>query len=439
MKSIQYIIITFFCAAFCACSSDDDSPARNRSPFVMSVSPVQGQPKEVIRIQGRNFSGIRENNEVMFNDLQAVVIEANSNELQVVVPSGVGQAMVHVRVGGQEAQGAVPAFTYLELTDYAVVTLAGSSNAGLQDGTGPSALFRNPEGVAITPGGDIIVTDRANNSIRKVTDDGVVTTILGNGTSGFSNGDVSVATLAFPWKSCVDKNGNIFIADRDNHAIRKIDISNGLVSTVAGAGTAGFADGAGAQAKFNQPLDVAVDGNGVLYVADNNNHRIRKISPEGVVSTLAGGTAGFKDGDLATALFRNPSGLTVGPDGNVYIADRLNHRIRKIDITSGQVTTVAGAGTTGTRDGIAAEAQFNNPYGIEVGEDGAVVIADLNNNKIRMIEGGTVTTIAGSTTGFLDGAGILAKFNSPTDIAIHNGIIYVPDLTNHRIRKIYKK
>lgn len=437
MKSIQYII-AFFCAAFCACSSDDDSPAGNRSPFVMSVSPVQGQPREVIRIQGRNFSGIRENNEVMFNDLQAVVIEASSNELQVVVPSGVGQAVVHVKVAGQEAQGAVPAFTYLELTDYAVVTLAGNT-AGLQDGTGPDALFRNPEGVAITPGGDIIVTDRANNSIRKVTPEGVVTTILGNGTSGFSNGDVSVATLAFPWKSCVDKDGNIFIADRDNHAIRKINISNGLVSTVAGAGSAGFADGAGTLAKFNQPLDVAVDDNGVLYVADNNNHRIRKITPDGVVSTLAGGVAGFKDGDLATALFRNPSGITVGPDGNVYVADRLNHRIRKIDVVSGQAITVAGAGTTGTRDGIVAEAQFNNPYGIEVDEDGAIVVADLNNNKIRMIEDGTVKTIAGSTTGFLDGAGILAKFNSPTDIAIHDGIIYVSDLTNHRIRKIYKK
>lgn len=438
MKSIQYFIIIFLGAAFCACSTDDDSPLRNTSPFVMAVTPVQGQANDVIRIQGRNFSGVREHNEVLFNDQPAVVIEASTNELQIVVPSGTGAADVHVRVSGQEAQGAVPAFTYLEFTDYVVATVAGVSTFGLQDGTGVDARFRNPEGVAISPDGDIIVADRANNSIRRVTTEGVVTTIFGDGSTGYADGDVSVAKLNYPWKVCVDKDGNIFIADNRNHAIRKID-TNGLVSTVAGTGAAGFADGPGAQAQFNQPVDVAVDDNGVLYVADNANHKIRKITPDGVVSTVAGDASGFKDGDVATALFKNPSGVTVDADGNIFVADRLNHRIRKIDMVSGQVTTVAGAGTTGSRDGLAGESQFNNPYGIEVDEDGSIIVADLNNNKIRMVENGTVSTIAGSSTGFLDGAGVVAKFTSPTDVTILDGIIYVADLGNHRIRKVYKK
>lgn len=438
MKSIQYIIIAFVCAAIFGCSEDNESPVRNTSPFVMSVSPGQGQAEDVIRIHGRNFSGVRENNEVMFNGQAAVVLEANSHELQVVVPSGEGQADVQVSVSGQQAQGATPAFTYLELTDYVVATVAGAATFGLQDGTGPDARFRNPEGVAISPDGNIIVADRANNSIRRVTTDGVVTTIFGDGSTGYADGDVSVAKLNYPWKSCVDKDGNIFIADNRNHAIRKID-TNGLVSTVAGTGTAGSVDGPGAQAQFNLPTDVAVDDNGVLYVADNANHKIRKITQDGVVSTVAGGVAGFSDGDVAMALFKNPSGITVDVEGNVYVADRLNHRIRRIDIASGQVSTVAGAGTSGSRDGLAEEAQFNSPYGLEVDADGSIIVADLSNNKIRMIENGTVTTIAGSSTGFLDGAGVIAKFASPTDVAILDGIIYVADLGNHRIRKVYKK
>lgn len=438
MKSVKYIIIAFLCVWVAACDSDEDSPVRDRSPFVMAVTPVQGLPEEVIRIQGRNFSSVRENNEVMFNDKPAVVLEANAQELQVVVPEGEGSADVRVRVAGQDAKGSVPVFSYLEFTDYVVATLAGGESFGLEDGTGVAALFRNPEGVAISPDGDIIVADRTNHSIRRVTKDGVVTTIIGDGTFGFADGDVSVAKLNYPWKVDVDKNGNIFVVDNRNHAIRKID-TNGLVSTIAGTGAAGFADGPGAEAQFNAPTDLVVADDGTIYVADNANHKIRKITPEGEVSTLSGGALGFGDGNLETAQFRNPSGIAIDKDGNLYVADRLNHRIRKIDLAAGKVSTIAGAGTTGSRDGIADEAQFNNPYGVEVDDEGVIYVADLNNNKIRMVEDGNVTTIAGSSTGFLDGAGVIAKFASPTDVTVLDGIIYVADLGNHKVRKVYKK
>ncbi|MBC9797428.1 IPT/TIG domain-containing protein [Sinomicrobium weinanense] len=436
MKNI-YIFLLVLAVICSACNSDDDTPGRDLSPMVMSVSPGQGKANDVITIYGRNFSTARDHNKVTFNEVEATVLEATKTRLEVVVPEGEGQGEIGVVVQGQPATGSLPAFNYIAPQEvYMVATLAGSLEYGLVDGQGTSARFRNPEGVAMAPDGNIVVTDRFNNSIRLLTPEGMVTTITGNGTKGHTDGPADQALLNYPWRSCVDREGNIYVADRDNHAIRKIS-TDGIVSTVAG-GPRGFKDGPVPEAQFNQPIDVDVDDQGNLYVADNNNHRIRKISPDGMVSTVSGSVSGFKDGNASEALFANPSGISLDVEGNIYVADRFNHRIRKIS-TNGEVTSIAGQGDVGALDGDALSAQFNNPYGLDVAENGDIVVADLSNHKIRLVSEGAVTTIAGTSSGFLDGAGFTARFYNPTDVAIAGEVIYVADLGNHLIRKITRE
>lgn len=265
-----------------------------------------------------------------------------------------------------------------------------------------------------------------------------VTTPAGTGVAGFANGNGSAARFSKPSGVVMDTNGDAIVADSENHRIRRITAA-GEVTTFAGTGVAGFANGNGGTAQFEHPAGIAIDSGGNFYVADKSNHRIRRITPAGEVSTFAGsGVAGFADGAAATAKFLYPAGVAVDADDNVYVADSGNHRIRKITATSGTVTTLAGSGTAGFGDGAAAGAQFSSPQALAVGATGLVVLADTGNQRIRVIDSGNVYTLAGSgAEGFLDGPGTSAQFASPTGIAIDgDGVAYVADGGNHRIRRI---
>ena len=199
-----------------------------------------------------------------------------------------------------------------------VSTLAGSTQ-GYTDGTGTSAKFYNPTGVAVDGAGNVYVADLSNHRIRKITTSGVVSTLAGSGTSGYTDGTGTSAQFNSPTGVAVDGAGNVYVADQGNHRIRKITTS-GVVSTLAGS-TSGYTDGTGTSAKFYNPSGVAVDGAGNVYVADQSNHRIRKITASGVVSTLAGSTYGYTDGTGTSAKFAYPFGVAVDGAGNVYVAD----------------------------------------------------------------------------------------------------------------------
>lgn len=325
----------------------------------------------------------------------------------------------------------------------AVTTWAGTSGTfGSADGIGASASFQGPNSIT-TDGANLYVTDTSNSTIRKiVVATGAVTTFAGTaGTWGSSNGTGSAASFMFPCGITTDGT-NLYVADTNNHTIRKIVLASGAVTTIAGTpGVFGSSDGSGAEAKFNWPKSITTDGIN-LYVADTGNSTIRKMSiSSGVVTTLAG-TAGFygsTDGIGPAARFGGPYGITTDAS-NLYVTDSNNNTIRKIEISTGAVTTLAGStGVLGASDGIGTAATFNWPNGITT--DGTnLYVADTNNSTIRKIEisSGIVKTLAGTAGNFgsADGTGAPASFNRPIGI-ITNGIsLYVSDTSNNSIRKL---
>ena len=296
----------------------------------------------------------------------------------------------------------------------AVTTLAGST-AGSADGTGGAAQFYGPFGVAVDSSGTVYSADYRNNRIRKITPAGVVTTLAGSGTAGSADGTGGSAQFYGPFGVAVDSSGTVYVGDRSNHRIRKITPA-GVVTTLAGSGVAGFADGTGAGAQFNSPSGMAVDSSGTVYVADFGNSRIRKITPAGVVTTLAGSTAGFADGTGAAAQFKLPDDVAVDFTGTVYVADTYNSSIRKIT-TAGVVTTLAGSGGSGFADGTGSAAKFNHPEGVDVDPTGTVYVGDTANNRIRQITpAGVVATLAGSTCHAVSPSTPRARSMSPTGI-----------------------
>jgi hypothetical protein len=327
-----------------------------------------------------------------------------------------------------------------------VTTLAGTAGvSGITDGTGAAARFNSPRGVAVDSAGNVYAADAYNGTIRKITPAGVVTTLAGTAgvrVSGSTDGTGAAAGFDRPAGVAVDGAGNVYVADFGNETVRKITAA-GVVTTLAGtAGVTGSTDGTGAAARFNSPRGVAVDGAGNVYVADQDNHTIRKITPAGVVSTLAGsaGVTGSTDGTGAAARFSGTAGVAVDGAGNVYAAEFVNSTVRKIT-AAGVVTTLAGtAGVTGSADGTGAAARFNTPFGVATDSAGNVYVADTINHTIRKITpAGVVSTLAGTAgvTGSTDGTGAAARFNSPGGVAVDGaGNVYVADGSNHTIRKI---
>ncbi len=319
-----------------------------------------------------------------------------------------------------------------------VTTLAGSGNAGFADGLNAAASFYAPQQIAADATGNIYVADTLNHRIRKVTSTSVVSTLAGSGTAAFKDGTGGGADFFNPVGVAVDGAGNLLVGDKDNQRIRKVTPA-GVVSTLAGKDPAGFGDGPGLAASFSGPSGVALDAAGVLYIADESNNRIRKLAIDNHVTTLAGsGTATFADGKGAAAGFNYALGVAVDKAGNVYVGDTYNNRIRKVT-PLGDVSTLAGSATPGSVNGPGTAASFSYPAQVVVDPSGNVLVADTFSNMIRIVtRGGVVTTLAGSGSGaFADGPGATAAFAGPKGVAAGApGQVYVGDTSNNRIRKI---
>lgn len=321
----------------------------------------------------------------------------------------------YLKTGGQITEG---------ICDVAVTTFAGSA-FGFADGSGTSASFRNPWGLAVDQSGVVYVADTNNHRIRKIMPEGQVSVFAGSATAGLADGTGVAAQFNGPAGLDVDAAGNVYVADRLSNRIRKISPA-GVVETIAGStsGTAGTADGAGSVARFNGPSGLTVASDGTIYVADSSNHRIRKITPAGVVSSLAIGQSSF------------PRDVAIDRDGTIIIADSGNNRIQRMT-PSGDVSTITGG--LGLVDGNLASARFSNPYGVEVDAFGTIYVADTNNHRIRKITtGGEVSTFAGSTMGAANGTGVTAQLRTPYDVTFDQtgSVMYVTDQYNNRLRKI---
>jgi trimeric autotransporter adhesin len=328
-----------------------------------------------------------------------------------------------------------------------ISTVAGNGTRGFSGDGGPATAARlaGPTGVAFDAAGNLYIADTANQRIRKITSDGVISTVAGNGIQGFGGdgGPAATAELNVPFGVAVDSIGNLYIADSYNSRIRRVT-ATGVISTLAGDGTPWFGGDGGlataAQVKY--PVDVAVDSAGNLYIADSSQ-RIRKVTPAGVITTVAGnGTAGFSGdgGTAAAALLNYPADVAVDTANNLYIADSLNARIRRVD-ASGVIRTIAGGGTSETAGdgGPATAARLNFPVSVGLDSAGNLYVAE--SNRLRKITAsGIISTVAGNGTEGFSGDGgpaAAANLNYPSDSAVDSeGSIYIADRQNNRIRKV---
>ena len=331
-----------------------------------------------------------------------------------------------------------------------ITTVAGSGIAGFSgDGeVATNAQLKNPAGLAVDRVGNIYIADNQNHRLRRVDSNNVISTVAGNGIGGYSgDGGAAInAQLNNPSGIGVDSWGNIYIADKYNHRIRKINTS-GIITTVAGTGVAGYSgdEGAATSAQLYNPSDVAIDGSGNIFIADEYNQRIRKINTNGIITTVVGtGSTGYSGdgGSASNAQLYFPSGVAVDGVGNLYIADSYNNRIRMVD-TSGKIKTVAGTGTAGySGDGEAAiNAQLNYPQRVTVDRAGNIYIADSNNSRVRKVDtSGIITTVAGIGINGYSGDGeaaTSAKLQIPMGMALNDaGTLYIADYYNYRVRQI---
>jgi gliding motility-associated-like protein len=328
-----------------------------------------------------------------------------------------------------------------------ITTIAGMlDSTGMLDSSVLLSKFNNPHGIAINSYGEIFIADRFNHVIRKIDTNRSVTTLAGSGIIGSADGVGSQASFNEPWDIEIDNDGNIIVADTRNNLIRKIT-RQGTVTTLAGTGSFGYADNSNPLASsFGNPSGIAIDKQNNIYVADHLTHLIRKISSTGVVSTLAGNKVNYPnnfgndDGNGSQAKFYRPYGISIGIDDNLYVADEWNHLIRKVSL-AGSVTTVAGSNTIGSVNGTRYQASFNYPWDIIQDSSLNLYVIDGYNHVIRKIDtAGNVSDFMGISgiSGATDGNSSIGTLNGATGLAFDNKneVIYVADTYNELIRKI---
>lgn len=374
------ILLIFSVAIFLTeCRDQRVSTEPDVTPTIHSVSPLFGKSGSEVQLTGTNFSQNPAGNTVTFNGVSAEVMDSSPSAMTVIVPERARSGRVEVAVNGSSTTG--PAFTYLPSIE--ISTYAGTGEVGFTDGRAENARFFDPAGLELSDDGTLYIADYGNHSIRAITPGGEVTTMAGNGIPGLR-------------------------------------------------------DEIGRDARFNNPIDLEVDNEGTVYVSDFRNHRIRRISSSGNVTTLSGDDAGYRDGEPEIALFYYPAGMVLDNENTLYVSDSGNNSIRAFYLDD-RVETVAGDGTYGFVNGYGSEARFRFPFGLDLGKDENLIVSDHSNHRIRHVSSEQfVSNLAGNgNCGFADGPGEESRLHSPYDVAVDDyGVIYVADYQNHSIRMV---
>jgi serine/threonine-protein kinase len=425
-------LVIFF---ICSCNKITTPGGSSISDIsITALNPSHGPFDTIDTLIGKGFDQIPTLDSVLLNGKKLTLISRSPNQIIVEIPAMAGTGNIDIGYKGSLIHG--PVFTYDSV--FLVTTLAGSTDAGSADGQGLDARFNLPTGIALDQSGNIYVADRGNSSIRKITPGGAVTTLAGpaDGQMAYVDGTGPAARFSAPLGLTIDGNGSLYVADMYNYCVRKVSLS-GVVTTLAGhiwttGPPGGEVDGDASVATFDTPYGVSVDANGNVFVADINNNRIRKVTPAGIVSTLAGGDYyhyGQQDGQGSSALFFNPWSVVVDPSDNVYVIDDENHLLRKIT-PDGTVKTLLGPmepSITGTDQLFFASALAADKAGN--------IFFSVSYGIFKMTPDGSIIRYAIGGIGDLDGALPFASFRAISGIAVDSsGNLYITD--NNRVRKI---
>lgn len=422
LKVTLNLFVVLSASILFGCKKGSNPNPQSGSFTITSLSVTQGPYNTTVVINGTGFSSTLADDNVSFNGKTAVVTVATPTQLTTAVPLGAGTGNVSLVINNQTGKG--PVFTYQ--LSAVVSTIAGSGQSGSANGTGNAASFNVAYAITADANGNLFVSDKNNNLIREITPAGVVTTVAGSGAMGSADGTGILASFFEPAGLTVDKTGNIYVADFDKSLIRKITPA-GIVTTIAGDGTIGLQDGVGTAASFYLPMGIALDANNNLFVAEYGDLSVREISPNFTVTTFTG--------NPFTPSYDNLTCIAIDKANNIYVSDLANI-VRKIT-PAGSISILAGSGVVGSANGVGTSASFNNITGLATDGSGNIYVADAGNHLIRKITpDGTVSTFAGSgIQGSQDGPGNTASFNGPLGIAIDpSGNMYIADA--YSIRKI---